>query len=134
MRPLPLRPSLARLVLALGALCAVLAVAACGTAAPTPPPTYPPGAIVVTADDLTFDTSELVLPADRAFDLVVVNKESDQHNIAIRTQRGFDGDLIFRHDPISARTVVLRVEAIAAGTYFFICEIHPVMTGTVIVR
>ena len=119
-----------RAILSLVAL-AVIAVG-CGSGQATPPPTYPPGSIVVTAHNLAFDTAELMVPADTKFTLVLVNKDSDMHNIAIRTERGFEGDLVFRHDPISASTVVLQVGPIKPGTYFFICEQHPSMTGTVI--
>jgi plastocyanin len=127
------RPSTARPLAALALLGLLLAVAGCGGSA-SPRPTYPPGAIVVTAENRRFDTSELVVPADSAFPLVLVNKDGDSHNIAIRTKRGFDGELIFRHDPIAASTVVLQVGPIPAGTYYFICEVHPEMTGTVLVR
>jgi plastocyanin len=118
---------------ALLVLIPALGLAACGGAA-TPPPSYPAGAIVVTADARTFDTSELVVPAGTSFALVLVNRATDPHNVAIRTKSGFDGEIIFRHDPISATTVVLEVGAIPAGTYFFLCEVHPSMTGTVLAR
>jgi plastocyanin len=65
---------------------------------------------------------------------VLVNKDGDPHNIAIRTKQGFDGELIFRHDPITASTIVLQAGPIPAGTYYFICEVHPEMTGTVLAQ
>jgi len=127
------RPNTRRLLAASTLLGLLLAVAGCGGSA-SPPPTYPPGAIVVTAENRTFDTSELIVPADSAFPLVLVNKDGDPHNIAIRTKQGFDGELIFRHDPITASTIVLQVGPIPAGTYYFICEVHPEMTGTVLAQ
>ena len=124
------RRPLAALIIVVGLLPAL---AGCGGAA-SPPPTFPPGAIVVTAENRTFSTSELVIPADERFQLVLVNKDGEPHNIAIRTEQGFDGDLVFRHDPITASTVVLDVGPIPAGTYHFICEVHPNMTGTVLAQ
>ncbi|HEX4897411.1 MAG TPA: cupredoxin domain-containing protein [Candidatus Limnocylindrales bacterium] len=128
-----MRPNIARPLAALALLGLLLAVAGCGGSA-SPPPTYPPGAIVVTAENRRFDTSELVVPADTVFPLVLVNKDGDPHNIAIRTKGGFDGELIFRHDPIAASTIVLQVGPIPAGTYHFICEVHPEMNGTVLAQ
>jgi plastocyanin len=115
----------------LALLGAALTLAACGGGA-TPPPSFPPGAIVITAENRTFSTDELVVPAGQKFPLVLVNKDSDAHNIAIRTKQGFDGDVVFRHDPVTATTVVLEAGPIPAGTYYFICEVHPNMTGTVL--
>ena len=128
-----MRPILARPLAALALIGVLLAVAGCGGTA-GPPPTYPPGSIVVTAENRTFSESELIVPAGVPFSLVLVNKDADQHNIAIRTKQGFDGELVFRHDPISASTIVLDVGPIPAGTYFFICEVHPTMTGTVLAQ
>ena len=128
-----MRPNTRRLLAASTLLGLLLAVAGCGGSA-SPPPTYPPGAIVVTAENRTFDTSELVVPAESVFPLVLVNKDGDPHNIAIRTKQGFDGELVFRHDPITASTIVLQVGPIPAGTYYFICEVHPSMTGTVLAQ
>ena len=128
-----MRPNIARPRATLALLGLLLAVGGCGGSA-SPPPTFPPGAIVVTAENRTFSTSELVVPADSAFPLVLVNKDGDPHNIAIRTKAGFDGELIFRHDPIAASTIVLQVGPIPAGTYYFICEVHPEMNGTVLAQ
>lgn len=128
MRSIVRRPLVALVIVA-----SSLVTAACGGAA-SPAPTFPPGAIVVTTQNLTFSTRELVLPADVRFSLVLVNRDGDPHNIAIRTKPGFDGELVFRHDPITASTIVLDVGPIAAGTYHFICEVHPAMTGTVLAQ
>ena len=127
-----MRPSVLRLLVALVALVPGLALAACGGGSATAPASYPPGAIVVTTDNRKFDSTELLIPADTKFTLAFVNKEADRHNIAIRTKAGFEGDLVFRFDPISVSTVVLDAGPIAAGTYFFLCEVHPTMTGTVL--
>jgi plastocyanin len=127
------RRSVIRLLPALIVLISGLALAACGGGAAAPA-TYPPGAIVLTANARKFDTSQLLVPADTKFTLVFVNKEAEAHNVAIRTKAGFEGDLVFRFDPISNSTVVLEAGPIATGTYYLLCEVHPTMTGTVIAQ
>lgn len=118
------------LVLAIG-LAGVLG--AC-TGAPKPSVTWPPDAIVVTADKLHFDTTELVFPADEESTFVLRNLETQPHNIAITSERDGSGDLLFRHDLVTGTTEVYPVPAMPAGVYFFRCEAHPTMSGTVIVR
>jgi plastocyanin len=124
----------ARALLALAVLASALALAGCSGSATAAPPSYPPGAIVITAEARRFDTDQLLVPAGVRFTLVLVNSDSDQHNVAIRTMRGFDGEVLFRHDPISKSTIVLDLGPIAAGTYYFLCEVHPTMMGTVVAQ
>ncbi len=113
-------------------LVVALAATACRGAA-TPAPSWPADATVVTARDIRFDTTELQFKAETPSTLVLVNEDGDRHNIAIRTRSGFDGDLLFRFDPVSATTIVLSVGPMPSGSYFFICEVHPTMSGTVFV-
>ena len=122
---------------ALGLVAAALVlVAACGDAGAsgTPGPTIPAGAVVVTAENRHFSPETLMLPAGTTFTLALDNKDGDPHNVAIRTKQGFDGDLLFRHDPITKTIGVFQVGPIAAGTYYFLCEVHPDMHGTVVVQ
>ncbi|HEX5589798.1 MAG TPA: cupredoxin domain-containing protein [Candidatus Limnocylindrales bacterium] len=127
------RSTTVRAVLAAVGLAVLLALTGCGGAT-TPAPSWPAGAIVVTAEGLAFDRTELVIPADEPFTLVLVNRDGDLHNIAIRTRPSFEGELLFRHDAISASTAVLAVGPIPAGSYFFLCELHPQMHGTVLAQ
>jgi len=115
-------------------LTTALALAACGGPKATPGLSIPPGAVVITAKDTAFDRTELFLPADTSFSLFLDNEDADLHNVAIRTERGFEGELLFRMDPVSAVTVEVPAGPFAEGTYFFLCEVHPVMSGTVIVQ
>ena len=128
MSPAP-RPARRRPRLATIAVIALL-VAACGGSA-SPAPSFPAGTIVVHAKDRAFDKTELQIPAATAFSLAFVNEDGDLHNIAIRTAADGGGDLLFRFDAVSSKTVVVSVGPIPKGNYFFLCEIHPTMHGTV---
>lgn len=125
-----MRPRAAVLALV---VTAAAVLGAC-TAGPKPSVTWPPDAIVISADKLTFDTTELVFPADKESAFVVRNLETQPHNVAITTERDGKGELLFRHDLVTAKTEVYPVPAMPAGVYFFRCEAHPTMSGTVIVR
>jgi plastocyanin len=66
--------------------------------------------------------------ADTAFDIVFDNQEGAPHNIAISNASGAS---IFKGEIVSSTKVTYKVPALAAGTYAFICEVHPDMKGTI---
>ena len=120
-----------RLTLTLGlvALAAVLAACSGTTAAPAAPAgSVDPNAIVVTAKDLQFSPTEVSAPADAAFEIVFDNQESAPHNIKISDSTGAE---VFKGPVDSNKQIVNNVPALAAGTYPFICEVHPDMKGTI---
>jgi cytochrome c oxidase subunit 2 len=87
----------------------------------------------VSAADSTFDTHELEAPADQPFTIDFTNNDDIAHNVSV-----WDGDQqLFKADfftgPGTTRYVV---DALPAGEYTFICDIHPVaaMTGTLTVK
>ena len=121
-----------RLTIAILAAVAV-ALAGCGTAA-SPSPSWPAGAIVVTARNRTFDTKELHFQSGVAAQLVLVNEDSDEHDIEIWTKEGSEGDQLAHSDLISRGSAVLPVGPLAPGTYYFVCGVHAQMHGTVIVN
>jgi plastocyanin len=120
-----------RLTLTLGlvALAAVLAACSGTTAAPaSPAEPADPNAIVVTAKDLKFSPTEVTAPADTPFVIVLDNQESAPHNIKISDSTGAE---VFKGEIASNQKVNNNVPALAAGTYPFICEVHPDMKGTI---
>ena len=117
------------LILGLGALAAVLAAcsgSSAGTAAPAG--SVDPNAIVVTAKDLAFSPTEVSAPADTPFAIVLDNQESAPHNIKISDSTGAE---VFKGEIVTNAKVTNNVPALAAGTYPFICEVHPDMKGTI---
>jgi plastocyanin len=123
-----------RLLLGLGlvALAAVTAACSGATAAPAteaPAPSTPAGdAIVIVAKDLVFVTTDVTVPADEPVAIVLDNQEGAPHNIAIKDA---SGAMVFKGEIVSNKQVTNAVPALAAGTYTFLCEVHPDMQGTI---
>ena len=120
------------LILGLGALAAVLAAcsgSSAGTAAPAG--SVDPNAIVVTAKDLKFSPTEVSAPADAPFAIAFDNQEGVPHNMAISDSTGTN---VFKGEIVSNQKVSYSVPALAAGSYPFVCEVHPDMKGTITVE
>jgi len=120
MRPRPI----AQLLLA-------LVLAGCSSTA-TAPPSVPADAIALSTSNLAFSTSELSVPADRPFTIVLDILESAAHDVTIYRDDSWSS-LVYKEDARTGPgTFLFNVPALAAGTYAFRCEIHPTtMIGTV---
>jgi plastocyanin len=77
---------------------------------------------------VAFSTATLTAPADSAFTIRFDNQDAGvQHNVAISDQAGaevFKGEIF--PGPGSRD---YAVPALKAGTYTFVCTVHPNMTG-----
>jgi len=131
-------------------LSLTLALVACGGSSspkaggsntPTPSPSCTPSstALTITARNLAFDKTCLATSAGQAFTIQLTNNDNGTtHNIAILTadpiidpsaKKLFSGTQF-----AGVKTMTYNVAALAAGTYYFHCEIHPTqMTGDLIV-
>ena len=126
-----------RLVPVLGLVALALVLVACSgaSAAPTgPAKSADPNALQISSKDLKFSTDKLVAPAGKPFQIAYDNQEAAPHNVAIYTDQSASKK-IFVEDPFGGpKQVVYDVPAIAAGSYFFRCDIHPDMKGTLEVK
>ena len=90
------------------------------------------GSVEITAADLEFDASTIEAPAGEPFTITLVNNDTAPHNISIYTEEG--GEAIVEGAVINqGETVEVEVDALDAGEYYFVCDIHPEMYGTVVV-
>lgn len=108
--------------------------AASGTPAPSGGAATPaPGAVVlnVVALNIAFDVKELSAPADTAFSIHFNNQDQGiPHNVDIK-----DGSGASVTDPVPPTVNGLaetdyQFPALPAGSYTFVCTVHPNMTGT----
>jgi plastocyanin len=86
----------------------------------------------LTAQNFAFVETTLTAPADRPFTVAFDNLDVAPHNLEIRDA---GGTVLFRGDIVVGPIVtVYAVPALPAGTYPFICTVHPAMTGTLTVK
>ena len=89
---------------------------------------------VITATGLAFNTANIDIAANTPTTLTFTNNDpATQHNVDVYkdsayTTSVFKGDLVTGPD-----TVDYHLPALAAGTYYFKCDVHPTMTGTLTV-
>ena len=112
------------------ALVVIAAVAACssGASSPTGPAlSAGPDSPRIVAKDIKFTTPNVTVPADEAFALVFENQEAVPHNVAIQ---GSTGQQIMMGEVFTGPGErVYQVPSLAAGTYKFVCSVHPDMVG-----
>jgi len=124
------------LTIGLVALAAVLAACSNTSAAPaTSDPGSPPpvgSAVTVTARDLKFTATEVAAPAGKAFDLVFDNQDGAPHNVAIYTDSSASTKVSVGEIFGGPAQKTQSVPALDAGTYFFRCDVHPDMQGTIV--
>ncbi|MGH2427833.1 MAG: cupredoxin domain-containing protein [Candidatus Limnocylindria bacterium] len=116
-------------------LALVAVLAACGTASGAPTSDVDPADadLTITSSAMAFDTDTLTVPAGEAFTLAYANTEAMPHNVAIYTDESAS-DALFAGEEIETSTIVYEIPALEPGEYFFRCDLHPDMAGTVIVE
>jgi plastocyanin len=102
------------------------------------PGSNPPGSVAPAADvtikasGSQFTTPEVKAPAGKAFTLAFDNEDQGTlHNVHIKKPDGSDaykGEFV-----TGVATKVYQVPALPAGSYPFLCDVHPSMTGTLTV-
>ena len=114
-------------------MCLAATVVACsggGAAASASPP--PDADTTITAQGNVFQPAELRLAADTPQKVFFKNLDSVPHNVAIYADQSASQQL-FIGEVITNAAVTYNVPAIAAGQYFFRCDVHPEMRGAVVV-
>ena len=113
------------------ALVVLLAACTASTAGPGQPSGVTDADVTITSRDLTFDVATLTVPADSQFSLRLTNLDAAPHNVAIY-EDSLAADDVFVGDVITSSSIVYEVPALEAGSYFFRCDVHPDMNGTLV--
>jgi plastocyanin len=99
---------------------------------PAPPPNTNTGqtTVVLTAQNLAFNTNVINVAADERVVIRLQNQDSEPHDLAIYTN-GADRCAILEGEPAEpGKAALYTFVSPQAGTYQFLCRIHPLMTGT----
>jgi plastocyanin len=93
------------------------------------------GGARIIAKNTSFNLDTIKLPAEKPSTLTVDNEDPISHNLSIYADETATGDPLFTFVPfVGPETKTFDVKPLPAGTYYFHCDIHPVMNGTVIVE
>jgi plastocyanin len=92
------------------------------------------GTVTVTAANVQFDTSTIELPADEPSTILFTNEDAGvPHNIAIYEDESASTDLFIGDTITGPDEIEYAIDPLAAGEYYFRCDVHPDMNGTVVV-
>ena len=92
------------------------------------------GGLTVAAKDLAFDTDELDLPGGRPTPFTFDNQDAGvAHNLSIYTDESAT-KVLFQFDPFPGiDSQSFDIPPLDPGTYYFHCDVHTDMNGTVVV-
>jgi plastocyanin len=101
--------------------------------------TTPVTAATLIGKDIKWDLSQLLFKANEKVTVTVDNQDtalSVPHNFGIWTDKDRKANEIFKpsKDVAPGQKFDYVVPALKAGTYYFECDIHPSMNGTVTVK
>jgi plastocyanin len=99
-------------------------------------PSTQEGAVVqISAQSLAFDTDTLTAPAAQPFTLVFHNQDPGvPHDVSIYTDSSVTDSLFVGKVFNGPATMEYKVPALPAGSYFFRCDVHVQMNGTLVVE
>ncbi len=104
-------------------------------ASQAPGPSAPAGDITIEAHNIAFTTRDVSAPAGKPFTIAFVNQDANvPHNVSIHKDSP-SGEPVFKGAIFPGPDAkVYEVPALGAGTYGFVCDVHPTMTGTLTVK
>jgi plastocyanin len=92
------------------------------------------GGVRLVAKNTAFDAGQITLAPDAPTTLTFDNQDPLPHNVSIYDSSDASGAQLFTFTPFPGPAQqTFDVPAIPAGQYYFQCDVHPVMSGTVVV-
>jgi plastocyanin len=93
------------------------------------PPAGAPADVTIEAKGVAFTQGSWTAPADKPFTIAFDNEDpGTPHNVALKDSGGTE---VWKGDIFNGpETRVYQVPALPAGSYTFVCSVHPNMSGT----
>jgi plastocyanin len=122
-------------IASLGLVALVAITAACSSAAAQPKPSGPvdPNGPTIVAKDMAFSPSTVEIAAGKNVTIHFDNQDSAPHNVAIYKDASASEKVSVGEIVTTAKADQV-VPALTAGSYFFRCDVHTNMTGSLIVK
>jgi plastocyanin len=124
-----------RILLAFGLVALAAISVACSNASAKPSTPSGPAADgpTIVAKDLKFQTTSVEVKAGSNVTIHFDNQDAAPHNVAVYSDSGA-GTAIAVGDVVSSTKSDLVVPALQPGSYFFRCDVHHDMTGTIVAK
>jgi plastocyanin len=124
-----------RLSLTFGLVVLAVLAAACSTGAAPSVSSGPvdPNTPVVVAQGSKFAPSTVTVTAGKVFTLRFDNKDGVPHNLAVYKDSSASTKVSIGQI-VTSSTADQQVPALERGEYFFRCDVHHEMTGTIVVQ
>ena len=89
----------------------------------------------ITAQSLAFDTDTIEVTTGESTDYTLVNEDTTVHNLAIYEGDEASGEALFTSPDVDAGAEKsFAIDPLKTGDYYFQCDYHPQMAGTVTSR
>ena len=92
------------------------------------------GGGTVTAANVAFDTDEITLTAGEDETIQFVNEDTAEHNLAIYEDDSAEQEIFVGDTIPGGQEIAYEFKAPQKGEYYFQCDLHPTMNGTVTVE
>ncbi|MFP5351386.1 MAG: cupredoxin domain-containing protein [Actinomycetota bacterium] len=92
------------------------------------------GGGTVTAANVAFDTDQITLTGGEDETIQFVNDDTAEHNIAIYEDDSAEQDIFVGDTIPGGQEITYEFTAPKKGEYYFQCDLHPTMNGTVTVK
>lgn len=95
------------------------------------PPSEPSSEVALTAAEFKWDKSELSVVADEPLTVSIDNEDPTPHNFSIYEDDSLATDLFVGENIPASGSFDEEVDPLPKGEYYFQCDLHPTMNGTI---